>query len=262
MEMRLPFAPEQVGALSLALLRSLLRAPEVKMALGSNLFGLIILGFMFFSRGIGTMGTTSQLFVVTGIVAFPFLGLLQLMFNVFGLDRDGFRALVLLPVPREHVLLAKNLAFLPMAIVIGVVLILLSIGLAKLSIPLIAAACFQFLALFLLLSVAGNLVSILAPYRVAPGSLKPTKAPGRKMFLIVLWQFLFPLAMAPVAIPAGLGLLSEHLGWLPAAWIDLASSILLAAAAAAAYSLLLPPLGRFLQKREKMILETVTQEVE
>jgi hypothetical protein len=38
---------------------------------------------------------------------------MQLLGNQFGLDRTGFRMLVLSPMPRWQILLGKNLALLP-----------------------------------------------------------------------------------------------------------------------------------------------------
>ena len=43
-------------------------------------------------------------------------------------------------------------------------------------------------------------------------------------------QLLFPIAMVPILLPAGLGLLGARLGWLPAAPVTLGLSALLAAA--------------------------------
>ena len=41
----------------------------------------------------------------------------------------------------------------------------------------ILATLLQLIATFLLGCIAGNFVSIIAPYRIAAGSLKPTKTP-------------------------------------------------------------------------------------
>jgi hypothetical protein len=108
----------------------------------------------------------------------------------------------------------------------------------------------------------GNLASILLPYRVGAGSLKPTKTKATTMVGIVFVQMLFPLAICPLALPTGLGLLFEHFGWLPAAAVDLALSGLACLAAGLCYWGTLAALGRLLQQREQKILQAVTQEVE
>ena len=80
--------------------------------------------------------------------------------------------------------------------------------------------------------------------------------------LMLFFNMLFPLAMFPILVPAGLGLLCGHYGWLPAALVTLVLSALLTAVAGLLYWFTLEPLGRLLQRREQKILQTVTQEVE
>jgi hypothetical protein len=122
LDWRLPAIPEEAGALALAFFRSMTRAPEVKMALASNFVVALILGATVFVR-IGNSGETAKLFIATGVAVLPFFGLVQLMFNQFGSDRDGFRALVLLPTERKHILLAKNLCLLPAALSVGLLVL-------------------------------------------------------------------------------------------------------------------------------------------
>jgi hypothetical protein len=118
----------------------------------------------------------------------------------------------------------------------------------------------QLLTVFLLLSVMGNFVSVVVPFRVAPGSLKPTKMPGGTILLSFLLHLLFPLMIAPVFLaPVGAWLLAS---WLPAGPANLLISSLLLALAALCYRLALPPLGNLLQRREQRILDIVTHEVE
>ncbi len=49
-------------------------------------------------------------------------GFVQLMANQFGFDRDGFRVFVLCAAPRRDILLGKNLAFVPVALVMVLVI--------------------------------------------------------------------------------------------------------------------------------------------
>ena len=99
-------------------------------------------------------------------------GLTQLMFNHFGFDRSGFRAIVLLPTPRRHILLGKNLALLPVALAVFAIYLGLAAVLAHLRVWDILAAVIEFSAAFLVISVLGNLASIFVPYRIAAGSLR------------------------------------------------------------------------------------------
>jgi len=261
-ERRIPLVPEEAGALALANLRSMMRAPEVKMALSLNvvIFGIIGVGLLM--RRSGRIPELAEPFVISSTVLVTFLGLLQILFNQFGFDRDGFRALVLLPARRWHVLLGKNLSLLPPATVVFLAFLVMMGLLVRPPPWTLAAVCLQFCAGFLGLSVAGNLASILAPHRIAAGSLKPTRVKASTTLVMVLAQMVFPFTVLPLALPAALGALFEHLGWLPAAAVNLTLSALLCLAAALLYGATLEPLGRLLQRREQAILLVVTQEVE
>ena len=130
------------------------------------------------------------------------------------------------------------------------------------SFIVILSAFIQLLATFILLSVAGNLISILVPYHIAPGSLKRTKTTTTTAVMIFISRLLFPMAMVLVLIPPAMGLLMSRLGWLPAGPVNLVLSLALLALFIFLYKLSLPGLGDLLLKREKRILEVVTKEVE
>ncbi len=262
LERELPGVPDEAAALSLAFLRCLVRAPEAKMALGTNFLVLLIFGVMAFLRRSAAPGDHFKPFIAAGVIAFTFLGMSQLMFNQFGFDRGGFRQLVLLPVPRKQILLGKNLAFLPIALLSGLTILLLATLVLRISLIVFLAAVLQWVAAFLLVSMAGNLVSVLVPYHIAAGSLKRTKASAMTIFLIFVSHFLFPTAMIPLFVPPALGLLLSSVGWLPAGPVNLLLSALLAGLLVLFYRLSLAPLGNLLEQREKQILQVVTEEVE
>ncbi|MCP4260912.1 MAG: hypothetical protein GY774_25890 [Planctomycetes bacterium] len=262
LERQLPGIPDDAAALALAFLRSLMRAPEVKMALATNFIILLIFGSMFLAKRVSNLEDNFKPFVASGIVVFTFLGMSHLMFNQFGFDRGGFRQLVLLPMPRRQILLGKNLAFLPFAAGLGLILLLLVKIALRIPFIIILAAGFQLVATFLLLSIAGNLISVLVPYRIAPGSMKKTKTSAMTTFLIFISRLLFPMAMVPMSLPPAIGLLMSHLGWLPAGPVNLALSMVLLALLVFFYKLSLPSLGKLLLRREKQILQVVTEKVE
>src|ERR1035441_5991456 len=126
LERSIPFAPEQSAALALATLRSLLRAPEVKMAWATSFIVTIILGATFLFRATANMTDAVKPFAATGSVGVPVFFLAHFFANQFGFDRDGFRALMLSPADRRLILLGKNLAALPIAAAFGTLLIALT----------------------------------------------------------------------------------------------------------------------------------------
>jgi ABC-2 type transport system permease protein len=258
-----PGIPQEAANLAQVFFRCLIRAPEIKMALVTNIIFLLIAFAGIVMRRSGPSSEVIRPFIATGAVAFAFLGMLQPMFNQFGCDREGFRCLVLSPVPRHLILLGKNLALLPLILGIGLALLAAATVLARIGLLTVAAACLQVAAAFLLLSTIGNALSSLTPFRVAPGSLKPTKTRTTTTFTIVLSHLLlFPVTIVPL-------FLGPVLGWwlaggtsTSAQLVNLAASVALLVVLALAYRISLAPLGRLLARREKEILRVVTQQVE
>jgi hypothetical protein len=262
LEWHLPGVPEQAAALALTTFRSLLRAPEVKIAWATSILVPLLVGGSVLWRSTTKIPEAAQPFLATGAMAFAVFMLAQFFSNQFGFDRDGFRALVLSPAERRLILLGKNLASLPVGAAFGVFLLLL-IEVRFLLSPLVfLAALFQLAALLLLAGIAGNILSILVPYRIAQGTMKPTKMPGMAMLVMVVCHLLFPLATIPAFVPPLAELLWRMGGGPSAVPVNLILSVLLAALMVLAYWQALGPLGRLLQRRETGILGIVTVEVE
>ncbi len=262
LERSLPFVPEQSAAMALATFRSLLRAPEVKMAWGTSLLVTIILGVTFFFRNTTNLPETAKPFFATGSVVFPVFFLAQFFANQFGFDRDGFRALILCPADRRLILLGKNLAGLPVGCLFGGILVTLTAVRLHLPVLTLLATLFQLASLLLMAGVIGNLLSILVPYRIQPGTMKPTKLPGLAMLVLIFFQLLFPVAMFPVFFGPFAGFL-WHYWELPAFIpVNLIFSALFCGLMVFVYWMTLAPLGRLLQRRETKILGVISVEVE
>ena len=262
LERTIPFAPEQSAALAQATLRSLLRAPEVKMAWATSFIVTIIIGGTIFLRTTANMSDAVKPFVATGSVVFPVFFLAQFFANQFGFDRDGFRALILSPADRQLILLGKNLAALPIAAAFGSLLIALITVRLHLPPLTVLATLFQFASVLLMAGIAGNLLSILIPYRIQPGTMKPTKMPGLAMVVLMLCQMLFPMAMLPAFAGPLLELLwrwAELPDFVP---VNFICSAMLCGVMLLAYWQLLAPMGRLLQRRETKILGVIAVEVE
>jgi hypothetical protein len=201
-------------------------------------------------------------FIATGVVIFLTFLTIAATGNHFGFDRDGFRALVLSPADRWQILLGKNLAAFPIAGASAAILVAAVTIWLRLSPLVFVATLFQLGAVVLIASIAGNLMSILVPYKIQPGSMKPTKMPGRAMLTLVGAQLTVPVLLAPALIPAAAGFAAERLWGAPAPLVNLLLSAALAAAAAVLYGRLLQPMGRLLRQRETAILQTVSADVD
>ncbi len=261
-ERRLPLVPEEAAAVGVATFRSCLRAPEVKMAWGSTFIIMLFAGAMVLVNTRGEMPEQVRPLAATAAVAVTMFTLLQFMGNHFGFDRAGFRALVLSPMDRRWILLGKNLANVPPAFCAGMTFLGVAAWRAGLGPDLILAGVLQWIAMFVLMSALGNMLSILVPYRIQAGSMKPTKLPAKATLLLFAGHLLFPVFMIPAAVPAVAEMIWQFTGgakWVP---VSLILSVVLAAAAVLIYWRSLAPLGRYLQRREMAMLTQLSAEVE
>ena len=258
----LPRVPEQAAAVALATFQSMLRAPEVKMQWATSFLVTVMVGAPLLFRQGSSLPAWAGPFVATGVVVFSMFLMVGFVVNQFGFDRDGFRAFVLSPVERRLILIGKNLAALPPAATSATLLLVIVVIWLRLSPLVFFATLCQLVIGLCLWAIGGNLLSILVPYRIQPGSMRPTKMPALAMVMLVLSQMAMPLAMSPVFFPPLIGWLAERAGGPPAAVVNLLLSLGLALVMIAIYKASLAPLGRLLRAREIKILETVSVDVE
>jgi ABC-2 type transport system permease protein len=262
LERRLPGISEDAAAMALASLQSLRRATEVKAALAYNVVMILVFAGSAMLSHSRHASLRMQFFYATGIALLPFLGMTYLMANQFGFDRSGFRTLVLSPMPRSQILLGKNLAMLPVGLILGLVyLALAAVGLRLRGIVVLAATV-QLFAAFFLTCIPGNAISSLLPHRIREGTLAATKVGAAKALLGLLAHMISMTILSLLFLPAvsvWLGFSTE--GLLPQLTY-LVLSVVELFIVLAVYSLTLASLGRLLEYREKEILRVVTQEVE
>jgi ABC-2 type transport system permease protein len=256
----LPWVPEQAAATGFATLRSLLRAPEVKMMLLSP----FILGGVFlasrFARG-STIGIPIEFrpMMALGIVVTLIVSISPLFQNQFGFDRSAFRTFVLCPAPRWQILLGKNLALAPIVLVAGAIFL----GALEFLFPLrptdFLATFVELLSAYLIVCLVGNQMSILLPSAVRPGSMRSSSDTKTLRVLARLGAMLGQLvAFVPLAIPIGFNYLVEMFPW--GRWVPayLIAALAVSVATIIVYRSVLDYQGGLLQRRELRILEAVT----
>ena len=181
-EWRLPWASERVSAVAVTGFRSWMRASEMKMTLLTPVIMLVVFTRMFAGRG-GAAPALMRPLTTSGLTAFVLiLGMVGPVGNQFGYDRAGFRAFVLSPAPRRDVLMGKNLSrasirarddgrdgwtaqwFNPMRF------------------DHLVALLFQLVSMYLLFCLAANLLSIVGPMALKPGSGMPAGHQGIRSF--------------------------------------------------------------------------------
>jgi len=253
---------EHVSVVTYAGIRNLLRAPEAKMALMSPIIMIAIFGTMLVLGPGKEMPVEAHPFIAVAGIALTMIGIAQLMINVFGSDRGGFRAFVLMPVARRDILLGKNLAIAPFAAGLTLVVIVLSQIVLPMKMMHFVATLIQLVPVYLVACLVGNATSMFAPMPVAAGSLKPVQP----KFLPIMIQ-MFAVMMMPLMLLPGVGallielLLDKFAGgrWFP---LYLIITIVELPLAVILYRFLLPKQGHLLQRREAKILEIVSSVVE
>jgi hypothetical protein len=262
LERRLPRIPEQAAVVALATFRSMMRAPEMKLQFGTSFIITLVVGGSLLFRSTGRLPEAAGAFIATGVVVFSMFLLIGFVGNQFGFDRDGFRAFVLSPAERWTIVLGKNLAVVPMGAVASTVLLIIVTLWLHLSPFVFLATLLQLLVGLIAAALVGTLLSILLPYRIQPGSMKPTKIPTLSMVILVLAQLSLPLVLTPAFLPPLIGFVWQRAGGPPAAVVNFGLSLAMAAVVVFVYWRALQPLGRLLHRRESRILATVSVDVE
>ncbi|HZY88763.1 MAG TPA: hypothetical protein VFE78_28320, partial [Gemmataceae bacterium] len=257
LERELPWVSEQAAVVALAGLRSLLRAPEAKMLLLTPVILVVVFGSILFINKIEPPPELRPLMAYGAMSAVLFC-MAQLVGNQFGFDRSGFRVFVLSPAPRREVLLGKNLAVAPLVLVLGVTALVL----LEVVYPMPAAsflACLpQLVSMYLVFCLLANCLSVLAPLRIQPGTMKPINYKVGPILFHMAFLFLCPLALAPTLLPLGVESLLEQLHWGTGGVVYLALSLAVCAGVVYLYRTALTWQGDLLQAREQKILEVVT----
>lgn len=259
MDKKWPWLNEQQSAIASGSMIGLLRAPEAKLALLTPFLVMLIVGGSFVYRDANKLPVEFRAFTAMGVVTFAMLGIMQLINNLFGYDRSGFRCMVLAPVRGVDVLIGKNMAFAPFAFCIGALgLVAMQIFL-PMSISHVLATLVQLGSIFLITCMISNLMAIKAPLAIAAGTMKPMNLNVGVIVLQLLITILLPICLIPTMIPPGVELLLVKVAGIEGYPIYLILSILWLAATLLVYRFVVRAQGRVLEEEEQKILEVVTQ---
>jgi hypothetical protein len=258
LETRLPAIAEPVAAVALAAAKSMLRSPEAKMMLLTPVIMIPIFGSMIV-RNRGLIPEIMRPLVAIGAMVVVLFGLLPLMGNLFGIDRDGFRVFVLSPAPRRQILMGKNLALVPLALIMAAILLVVVQIVCPMRIDHLLAMLPQYISMYLMFCIMSNFLSIYAPFHVAAGSLKASN-PKLTIVLtqLLMFMLIFPLTQAAMVLPLGIEALWRHLGYRASIPVYLLLSLVVCAIVVVLYRVTITGQGNLLQARERKILENVT----
>ncbi len=255
-EKKLPWVTEMESSVCTTSLQSLMRMPELKLLL---LTPVILLGMGAFMMA--DKSEHLQDFAPLIVLAVTMLALLctmQLIQNQFGLDRGGFCAYVLCPVPRHQILRAKNLAVAPVALGIGGIALIGLQFFVTMSLSSFLASFLQMISAYLILCLLCNLVSILGPMRLKDQGMKPNITANG-----ILWQLgsmlFLPIAISPLMLPLGLEYLAKSADFPASNLIYLFLHAALLAGLCWIYLAITKRQGDMLQEQEQKILDTLTR---
>ena len=259
LEKDVPFLTPSQSVIALATLRSLLRAPEAKMALLTPVIFAAVFGSMMLTGQFNRWPDFGLPWLGIGAIMMSLVGMAQIMINMFGLDRQGFRAYVLLPAPRRDVLIGKNMGVFPFAAMLTVFLVLFVAVVGRMELTHIVASLLQLvIALFIFFTIS-NFISIVAPIGMAAGTMKPISM----NVSVVLWQFAGLLLIPATVLPATVALAGEQLTGVITSRqqipIYLLVTLLELPIALWFYVKVVTLQGRMLQEREQAILEVVSK---
>lgn len=256
-ERKLPLIPEQTQAIALANIRSLSRAPEVKMMLLMPVVMLLMFGAMMFRQPLPVLPEVARPFIPLGAVSLAMVFMLQLMQNQFGFERSGFRVYALCPAQRHKILLGKNLAMVPFNLLFAVIIVAVLQVMHPLVFTKFVATLLSIPTAFMIVCMVGNQTSIISPHATAAGSMKAASMTMTTLLINFVGALAAMLGMLPVFIPAGIGALAEVFAWAPGVPWFLLLAVLELVAVALIYRSVLAYQGRLLHDREQDILKAV-----
>ncbi len=246
-------------AIALATLKSYSRSPEIKIAV---LVWFVLVGVMaaaLNSKVVESGNEWINTLLGLGVCFIASTSVNQLIANQFGFDRDGFRSYLLLPISTRDLLLGKNMAILPVGLLFGWLALLVFQFFVRLEWSHLLANAFQLVTIMFINFFVNNLLSIVTPLTVKPGSLQPRSIGVTTAFLQLLIFALLPLLIVPCVVPLGVEwwfLGSPILGEVP--WY-LLGSMLGTLASVAGYYAIINSLAALLQARRHKIADIVTK---
>ena len=259
LEKSVPFLNGTQSAVTMATFQSMLRAPEAKMALLTPLIFACVFGSMFFAGPMSDLPAPARPWMGIGAVSMSLVGMVQMMLNMFGLDRQGFRAYVLSPAPRRDILLGKNMGILPVAGILSAALVAFVGLVGGMQLVHLIATLLQIMVAFFLYFTVSNFTSIIAPIGMAVGTMKPVALNFRVFLIQFLALLLVPIATIPAAIALAAEQLASLFGGVHGIPIYLLLTLIELPLAFGFYRKMLDFQGRQLQQREPTILEVISK---
>lgn len=246
--------PDHARAVARVALKIWMRAPQGKMVLLSPVLLIMLYVLIFSDLGSGEWATQ---FAVLSMMGFMIIMAFNLFANVFGQDGNGFRGVILAGVPPRDLLLGKNLALLPYAVTLGIVIIAVLQWMHPLPLTHVLANTAQLFVLHLIGCMLGNSFSVRAPWPMSATSMGMRNATAVTFLASFLILLLLVLVLLPLALPLWI-----EKRFAPGIPIYLIVSVIELAVVALIYRRRLATQARLLAERLETVLERVAQPVD
>jgi ABC-2 type transport system permease protein len=167
-------------------LRTIPRSMPLLFAMGAPLLTVLVLSTVFRN---GAMGGRPFQLAFPLCVCYALLGFTQMIFNNLGAEGTGIQMLFLSPTPIRTVLLAKNLLHgLLFALVAFLAAVLAAFRLGEPDLPLMATTAAWVLFALPMNLAAGNVLSLVMPYRVNLGRISRQRGSQASALVSMLIQ--------------------------------------------------------------------------
>lgn len=252
---RLPFVPPDLAALIEKEIRYAMRNAQVRMMALMPL--LLIILRVINSRDIRTIGsggpndflTYASVMLTAGGVFYVFVILVGLSCNAFAFEEGGMRSLILAPVDRRKILLAKNIAVTTVAFIFSTALLILNaIIFHDLTLPSLLFVLLSFFIFAAMSSMVGNWLSIYFPKRQDFGKRMNVSGVAGLLFIPLIGLLAIPPFVATLVGYFTRSMLNQYLTLLVMTLLSMGL-----------YFVALNFQGRVLARREIDILEAVRE---
>jgi hypothetical protein len=160
------------------------------------------------------------------------------------------------------VLLGKNLSAGPFAFAMMLVVVGLSQWFAPMRLELFLGVLLQLIPMYLVFCLAGNLLSIVSPLTLKPGSGMPVPHQGARNFSHLLFMILASLAVGLTLFPLGVEALFSYMNWFAGFPAYLVLGVLQVIVTVLLYRRAIDWQGSLLHQREQRVLGIVAAKAE
>jgi hypothetical protein len=262
----LPLLDPETAALVRAFFLGFLRHPFIRMQMIMPFVMGSMMVFVLSRRQQGMdpllSGLDRQYWLLPALLIWPFAGFVNVFFNQFGVDRDAFRAMMLLPTARHRYLLAKNLALFP--VVATLVTLFLFAGMLISGMPggMLLQGFLLMLQLYLAYCIAGNFISLYFPYRFQHSGMSAPSRFGNRFGMSLAYLAGTLVIFSPTLLSLLADEAAATLGFAPAAPAGILAAAALLAITALIWRVTLIHAGDLLRDREQRILTTLVKDRE